>query len=247
MAETQPSKIRTIGRFRTLAIDVGGTHLKATVVDDGGHFLAEPVRVNTPVGSSPRAFVKALAKLVAPLKDYDRVSVGFPGAIKNGHVLTAPNLGNKRWAGFELEAALNKVLGKPVRLANDADIQGLAVISGKGLEMIITLGTGFGTGMYVDGRLARVTQVVTPRVTRRAKGEKTAGHDPGNAASIASAYSVVSQLAAATQPPVAAPMTAGAASRSAMRLSSPGGPGARGSSALGGSTNTLTTSWRMVS
>ncbi len=154
MAETQPSKIRTIGRFRTLAIDVGGTHLKATVVDDGGHFLAEPVRVNTPVGSSPRAFVKALAKLVAPLGDYDRVSVGFPGAIKNGHVLTAPNLGNKRWAGFELEAALNKVLGKPVRLANDADIQGLAVISGKGLEMIITLGTGFGTGMYVDGRLA---------------------------------------------------------------------------------------------
>ncbi len=99
MAETQPSKIRTIGRFRTLAIDVGGTHLKATVVDDGGHFLAEPVRVNTPVGSSPRAFVKALAKLVAPLGDYNRVSVGFPGAIKNGHVLTAPNLGNKRWAG----------------------------------------------------------------------------------------------------------------------------------------------------
>jgi len=91
---------------------------------------------------------------VAPLGDYDRVSVGFPGAIKNGHVLTAPNLGNKRWAGFELEAALSKVLGKPVRLANDADMQGLAVISGKGLEMIITLGTGFGTGMYVDGRLA---------------------------------------------------------------------------------------------
>jgi polyphosphate glucokinase len=154
MAETQPSKIRTIGRSRTLAIDVGGTHLKATVVDDGGHFLMEPVRVNTPVGSSPRAFVKTLAKLVAPLGVYDRVSVGFPGAIRNGHVLTAPNLGNKGWAGFELEAALTKVLGKPVRVANDADMQGLAVISGKGLEMIITLGTGFGTGIYVDGRLA---------------------------------------------------------------------------------------------
>jgi polyphosphate glucokinase len=91
---------------------------------------------------------------VAPLGVYDRVSVGFPGAIRNGHVLTAPNLGNKGWAGFELEAALTKVLGKPVRVANDADMQGLAVISGKGLEMIITLGTGFGTGIYVDGRLA---------------------------------------------------------------------------------------------
>jgi len=154
MVETQPSKIRTIGRFRTLAIDVGGTHLKATVVDDDGHFLMEPVRVNTPVGSSPRAFVKTLAKLVAPLGVYDRVSVGFPGAIRNGHVLTAPNLGNTRWAGFELEAALTKILGKPVRVANDADMQGLAVISGKGLEMIITLGTGFGTGIYVDGHLA---------------------------------------------------------------------------------------------
>ena len=137
MAETQPSKIRTIGRFRTLAIDVGGTHLKATVVDDGGHFLAEPVRVNTPVGRSPRAFVKALAKLVAPLGDYDRVSVGFPGVIKNGHVLTAPNLGNKRWAGFELEAALSKVLGKPVRLANDANCFALSEAvdgAGKGAE-----------------------------------------------------------------------------------------------------------------
>jgi polyphosphate glucokinase len=154
MAQTQPSGIRTIGHSRTLAIDVGGTRLKATVVDDGGHFLAEPVRVNTPVGSSPRAFVKTLAKLVAPLGDYDRVSVGFPGAIRNGRVLTAPNLGNKEWAGFKLDAALAKLLGKPVRVANDADMQGLAVISGKGLEMIVTLGTGFGTGIYVDGHLA---------------------------------------------------------------------------------------------
>jgi polyphosphate glucokinase len=154
MAETQPSEIRTIGRSRTLAIDVGGTHLKAAVVNDGGRFLTDPVRVDTPVGSSPRAFVEALVKLVAPLGAYDRVSVGFPGAIRNGHVLTAPNLGNERWAGFELEAALTKVLGKPVRVANDADMQGLAVISGKGLEMIITLGTGFGTGIYVDGHLA---------------------------------------------------------------------------------------------
>jgi len=154
MAETQSSRIRAIGRLRTLAIDVGGTHLKAALVDDGGRFLAKPVRVNTPVGSSPRAFVKTLAELAAPLGDYDRVSVGFPGAIRQGRVLTAPNLGNKGWVGFELEAALAKHLRKPVRIANDADMQGLAVISGKGLEMIITLGTGFGTGVYVDGHLA---------------------------------------------------------------------------------------------
>jgi len=82
------------------------------------------------------------------------VSVGFPGVVRNGRVLTAPNLGNDGWAGFDLAAALAKTLGKPVRVANDADVQGLAVIAGRGVEMIMTLGTGFGTGLYVDGRLA---------------------------------------------------------------------------------------------
>jgi len=71
-----------------------------------------------------------------------------------GRILTAPNLGNGAWKGFDLDTALTKALGKPVRIANDADVQGLAVIAGKGLEMIITLGTGVGTGLYLDGRLA---------------------------------------------------------------------------------------------
>src|SRR5438128_11902710 len=89
MAETQPSKIRTIGRFRTLAIDVRGTHLKATVVDDGGHFLAEPVRANTPGGSSRRATVKGLPKLQPPPGGYSPASAAVPGAVKNGRVLTS--------------------------------------------------------------------------------------------------------------------------------------------------------------
>ena len=146
--------MRASGRIRTLAIDVGGSHLKASVVDEAGHLLAEPVRVDTPVGSPPRAIVEMLVTLVSSLGAYDRVSVGFPGVVRGGRVLTAPNLDNARWAGFGLAAALTKALGKPVRVANDADVQGLAVIAGRGVEMIITLGTGFGTGLYVDGRLA---------------------------------------------------------------------------------------------
>jgi polyphosphate glucokinase len=145
---------RASGRIRTLAIDVGGSHLKASVVDDTGHLLAEPVRVDTPVGSPPRAIVETLTTLVSSLGAYDRVSVGFPGVVRDGRVLTAPNLDNDKWAGFDLAMALTKALGKPVRVANDADVQGLAVIAGRGVEMIITLGTGFGTGLYVDGRLA---------------------------------------------------------------------------------------------
>jgi polyphosphate glucokinase len=124
------------------------------MVDAGGNLLTEPVRTDTPVGSSPRSIVETLATLVAPLGAFDRVSLGFPGVVRAGRILTAPNLDNDGWAGFDLDAALTKALGKPVRIANDADVQGLAVVAGTGVEMIITLGTGFGTGLYVDGRLA---------------------------------------------------------------------------------------------
>jgi len=141
-------------RIRTLAIDVGGTHLKASVLNERGRLLAAPVRIQTQVGSPPGAIVEALAKLVAPLGAFHRVSVGFPGVIRSGRVLTAPNLEHPDWKGFEFDAALAHALGKPVRSGNDADVQGLAVIAGHGVEMIITLGTGFGTGLYEDGRLA---------------------------------------------------------------------------------------------
>jgi polyphosphate glucokinase len=154
MAHAQPVEVPTIGRTRTLAIDVGGSGLKASVLDEAGRLLTERVRVDTPVGSPPRGIVDVLARLVAPLGAYDRVSVGFPGVVRMGRVLTAPNLDNKGWKGFDLAGALSRALGKPVRVANDADVQGLAVIAGKGVEVVVTLGTGFGTGLYLDGRLA---------------------------------------------------------------------------------------------
>jgi polyphosphate glucokinase len=149
----QPAEVSSIGRTRTLAIDVGGSGLKASVIDEAGRLLTERVRVDTPVGSPPRDIVKVLVDLVSPLGAFDRVSVGFPGVVRNGRVLTAPNLDNKGWKDFDLAGALGRALGKPVRVANDADVQGLAVVAGKGVEMVITLGTGFGTGLYLDGRL----------------------------------------------------------------------------------------------
>jgi len=138
----------------TLAIDIGGTGLKASVVDEAGQMLTDRVRLPTPVGAPPQQIVETLAGMVAPLGAFDRVSVGFPGVVRNGRVLTAANLGNDKWTGFALAQALEAALAKPVRVANDADLQGLAVITGKGVEMVITLGTGFGTGLYFEGRLA---------------------------------------------------------------------------------------------
>ena len=140
--------------LRTLAIDVGGSGLKASVIDDRGRLLTERARVATPVGRPPKEIVQALVRLVAPLGPYARVSVGFPGVVRRGRIVTAPNLDHEGWSDFDLAGALARALGKPVRVANDADVQGLAVIGGKGVEMVITLGTGFGTGLYLDGRLA---------------------------------------------------------------------------------------------
>ncbi|MCK5943196.1 MAG: ROK family protein [Planctomycetes bacterium] len=137
----------------TLAIDIGGSGLKATVLNGDGEPICDRVRIETPVGAHPDALVALLAELTAELPDYTRISAGFPGMVRDGVVRTAPNLGHDAWQGYALAAALEQQFGKPARVANDADVQGLAVIAGKGVEMVITLGTGFGTALYQDGRL----------------------------------------------------------------------------------------------
>ena len=154
MAEAQHADILKSAGKLTLAIDIGGTGLKASIVDDAGQLRADRVRIATPVGAAPQRVVEMLADLVKPLGACDRASVGFPGVVRQGRVLTAANLGNAAWKDFDLAAALGAALGIPVRVANDADLQGLAVIAGNGVEMVVTLGTGFGTGLYLDGRLA---------------------------------------------------------------------------------------------
>jgi polyphosphate glucokinase len=137
----------------TLSIDVGGTGLKASVLDSTGKMLVERLRVETPQPCPPHLLVKCLAKMAKTLPSFERVSVGFPGVVRDGVVLTAPNLNDDKWFRFPLAQALEKEWGKPVRILNDADMQGLAVISGRGLELVVTLGTGIGTALYRDGEL----------------------------------------------------------------------------------------------
>jgi polyphosphate glucokinase len=136
---------------RTLAIDVGGTGLKASVLDSQGRIIVDSVRVDTPYPCPPKVLVKKLIELVKPLPAFDRVSVGFPGYVRDDKVITAPHFGNDIWYGFDLVKALKTKFSKPVRLLNDADMQGLAAIQGKGLELVITLGTGVGTGWFRNG------------------------------------------------------------------------------------------------
>jgi polyphosphate glucokinase len=138
---------------RILCIDVGGTGLKAAVISPRGKYLVKRVRVKTPVRRKPRQIVKALADLALGLGTFDHVTIGFPGVVKKGVVISAPSFGTKDWKGFPLAEAMRKEFGKPVKLLNDADVQGLAVIRGKGLELVCTLGTGFGTAWFRDGEL----------------------------------------------------------------------------------------------
>jgi polyphosphate glucokinase len=147
-------KKRATSSALTLAIDIGGSHLKAAVLTASGEMATERARVATPNPAMPAAVVKALTSLSSQLGDFDRISIGFPGVVRGDQVLTAPNLGTKDWANFPLSTALSKALGKPARMLNDATIQGLGVIEGRGLECVLTMGTGMGFALFQDGQVA---------------------------------------------------------------------------------------------
>jgi polyphosphate glucokinase len=140
--------------LRVLGIDIGGSYLKAAVLDVRGRMLTERLKVKTPDPCAPKVMVRALVNLVGPLSPYNRISIGFPGVVRGGRVLTAPHWGSKVWANFALASTLSRRMGgAPARLINDAEMQGLAVIRGRGIELVLTLGTGAGTALFRNGEL----------------------------------------------------------------------------------------------
>lgn len=138
----------------TLAFDIGGTALKASVLDRDGRMIVERARLPTPYPCPPKVLLRALAELTAPLPAFDRISIGFPGVVRKGHVVTAPHFRKKAWRDYPLAEALAQRLGHPARLLNDAEVQGLGVIAGQGLEVVLTLGTGVGSAVFASGWLA---------------------------------------------------------------------------------------------
>lgn len=148
----RPGRRRPRPAPRTLAVDIGGSGIKALVLDARGRPLTQRTRVETPKPATVAAVIGAVARLARAHGAVERVSVGFPGVVRGGVTLTAANLG-PQWAGVDLARRLARRLGRPVRVANDADIQGLGAVSGRGLELVLTLGTGVGSSLFVDGRL----------------------------------------------------------------------------------------------
>ena len=151
---------------RTIVFDVGGTGLKGAVLDAAGQMVGERVRVRTPYPCPPGRLVAELVGLSRSLGAAERVSVGFPGMVRGGVVLSAPKFDTEAgpgtpvspelaaaWREFALAGALEAELGLPVRVANDADVQGAAVVVGSGFELVLTLGTGFGTASFYEGML----------------------------------------------------------------------------------------------
>jgi len=150
----------------TLCVDIGATTLKAvSVAGDGQPCSAiRTRRTNPPIDPETLvAHVQALAYKVGPFR---RVGLGFPGVVRHGRVISPGNLacsGDRRvapddemvaaWQGVELQAVLEHALEVPCRLANDADVAALYCSSGDGVELTITLGSGVGSGLTVDGAL----------------------------------------------------------------------------------------------
>jgi polyphosphate glucokinase len=135
---------------KTLAVDIGGSGVKVMLLDSAGKPLSDRLRAPTPANSTPEAISAIVAAFAKQLGDFQRVSVGFPGVVRQGTIYTAHNL-DPKCIGYPLAAKLSALLGKPVRVANDAVVQGLGAISGKGVELVITLGTGMGSALYIDG------------------------------------------------------------------------------------------------
>lgn len=151
-ASVEPPTDASVEVIKTLAVDIGGSGVKALVLDEDGTPLGERDRIKTPKPATPKAVMAVIEKLADQQGDFDRVSVGFPGVVRNGVVYTAVNL-HPDWVEYDLAGILAERVKRPVRVANDADLQGMGAISGEGVEMVITLGTGFGTALFTDGHL----------------------------------------------------------------------------------------------
>jgi len=146
----QKNKLST----NVLSIDIGGTSVKGCILSQDGELLTEFIKIPTPKKSTPEAIIDCIKELLLSLKDdFAKVSIGFPGYVKKGIVETAPNLAKNKWANIDLAQQVSNLLNLPVRLINDADQQALGIVSGEGFEIVVTVGTGFGTALVYDGEL----------------------------------------------------------------------------------------------
>jgi polyphosphate glucokinase len=156
-----------------IGVDIGGSGIKAGAVDLAtGKLVGERFRVATPVPSTPEAVIDATATLVARIERSAAaraegplpVGVGIPSVVVDGVTRSAANI-DQAWIDFPAELELSRALGRPTTLVNDADAAGVAEmrfgagVGRKGVVLVLTLGTGLGSGMFVDGILVPNTEL----------------------------------------------------------------------------------------
>jgi len=150
---------------KILGIDVGASGMKGAIVDvKTGKLVADRQRVDTPKPATPEAMAVAFAKLVKMHENYEGVvGCGFPAVVKKGVSLTASNI-DKSWIGVNIEQIFSEACGCKVFATNDADAAGMAEMTfgagknEKGTVLLITLGSGIGTALFLNGRLAPNTE-----------------------------------------------------------------------------------------
>ena len=151
----------------TLTVDCGGTGIKASVFDKNGKVLIDFPYLKTPYPLSPNLLTEIIKDFVLADSRVNRVTVGLPGMIRNGKIVFIPHYVNKRgprtaldphlkkaWHGFDLQSTLTKKLKIPILVLNDAEVHASAVVTGIGLETVLTFGTGLGSAIFSDGKIA---------------------------------------------------------------------------------------------
>jgi polyphosphate glucokinase len=175
-AQARPTKAsgtrerRGVARPVTLAIDVGGSHIKAALLGATGHLVSERLRLDTPDPLTPKKLLETLVGVAESLDAHDRVSVGINGLAHGGHLYAIPVTADPAFRGFDLGGKLRRRDRRPVRVLNDAQMHGLGFIRGRGVEMALTLGTGLGSALFIDGRLGPHVQFLSSPGNEDLKG-----------------------------------------------------------------------------
>jgi polyphosphate glucokinase len=163
-----------------VGVDIGGTGIKAAPVDlDAGKLSAERVREPTPVPSTPQAIADVVARLVAGSGTERPVGITLPSVVRAGIVKTASNI-DKAWIGIDAVELFSSATGREVGVVNDADAAGMAEMrygAGKGhrgVVILVTLGTGIGSALFIDGVLVPNSELGHLRLHGRSAEKWTA-------------------------------------------------------------------------
>jgi polyphosphate glucokinase len=153
-----------MGKNQYLGVDIGGTGIKAALIDTkAGRLLTERYRIPTPFPATPKSVAAVIGEMVAFFDYKGPIGCGFPAIIHHGVAKSAANI-DKKWIGQHVEKLFGKATNSRVYVANDADVAGLAEVAFghakdiQGLVIVLTIGTGIGSGMFFDNKLIPNTE-----------------------------------------------------------------------------------------